>query len=464
MNNNYRDLGNVLKEKLYQPKIRQSLLQALPFWISSIITGLVAVLYAKLFVYAESLSVFIFQQYDWSLFIITPACFVLAWWVVKKFEKNAVGSGIPQVMAAIELANPRDNNLVDKLLGIKVIVVKISSSLIMILGGGVIGREGPTVQIAGSIFRMVNQLIPASWPKVSKKNMIMTGAAAGLAAAFNTPLGGIVFAIEELAKSHISNFKTALFTAVILAGLTAQAILGPYLYLGYPDVSNKSDYLIFSVIFVACICGMLGGVMSVVILKILAWKRKFKYSHYQLLYVISAGLLVACISYFFNHGIMGSGKAEISRVLFTQDKHVPFAMPFSRMVGSVLSFTSGAAGGVFAPSLGIGATVGAYIAELFRFSGPNANILILSGMVAFLTGVTRSPFTSAILVVEMTDRHSVVFYLMMAGLAASLFATLIDKDSFYDHLKEIYLKDIFNEEKLAADTVSIPGAPPVVTD
>ena len=123
-------------------------------------------------------------------------------------------------MAAIELANPKHNYKVDTLLNIRIIIVKVASSIVMALGGGIIGREGPTIQIAGSVFRKINEWLPAWWPKVSKRNMIMTGAAAGLAAAFNTPLGGIVFAVEELTKTHISYFKTALFTAVIIAGLT----------------------------------------------------------------------------------------------------------------------------------------------------------------------------------------------------------------------------------------------------
>src|SRR5258708_23754636 len=101
-----------------------------------------------------------------------------------------------------------------------------------------------------------------------KKNMIMTGAAAGLAAAFNTPLGGIVFAVEELTKTHISYFKTALFTAVIIAGLTAQALLGPYLYLGYPDVSHLSGYIFLCVLLVAIPAGLVGRLMCQIIFKI----------------------------------------------------------------------------------------------------------------------------------------------------------------------------------------------------
>src|ERR1044071_7858090 len=102
-------------------------------------------------------------------------------------------------------------------------------------------------------------------------------------------------------------------------------------------------------------------------------------------------------------------------------------MPLGRMLGSVLSFTSGAAGGVFAPALASGASIGAVMAEWFNLSPTNANLLILSGMVGFLTGVTRTPFTSAILVLEMTDRHNVIFYLMLAGMIAGLVSVIIDR-------------------------------------
>src|SRR6185369_2827153 len=163
---------------------------------------------------------------------------------------------------AIELATPKYNYLVDTLLSVRIIVVKIISTLVTVFGGGAVGREGPMIQIAGSIFRTVNQLLPAWWPKISKSNMIKAGAAAGLAAAFNTPLGGVVFAVEELTKTHISYFKTALFTAVIISGLTAQAFLGPYLYIGYPDVNNISSWMFLTVILVAVVSGLAGSGMS----------------------------------------------------------------------------------------------------------------------------------------------------------------------------------------------------------
>ncbi len=157
-------------------RLKHNFLRAVPFWIASLITGLVAVFLFRVFLLAETYGNSMFKSVHWLLFVITPGCFLIAWWLVVRFEKYAGGSGIPQVMAAIELATPRDSLRSGKLLSIRVIIVKIISSFFMILGGGVIGREGPTIQIAGSVFRKVNQFLPEWWPKISKRNMIMTGA------------------------------------------------------------------------------------------------------------------------------------------------------------------------------------------------------------------------------------------------------------------------------------------------
>lgn len=436
-----------LSGRFKNEKLRMHVLQAFPYWIASLITGLIAVFYARLFAWAETFGVSILHVHKWLIFIITPACFVIARLLVQRYSPYARGSGIPQVMAAIELANPKENEKVKKLLNLRVIFIKVLSSMLMIIGGGAIGREGPTIQIAGTVFRKINEWLPASWPKVSKKNMILTGAAAGLAAAFNTPLGGIVFAVEELAKTHISFFKTAIFTAVIIAGLTAQALLGPYLYLGYPDVNNLSGYIFFAVAFVAIIAGLAGAYMSKLILMLMAWKKSLKGKYADIFFVLGCAAVVSLTAYFLDGGILGSGKEQMTHILFTSDKYASWQLPLLRIIGPILAFTTGAAGGVFAPALGAGATLGSFIAGLMHLAAANTNMLVLAGMVAFLTGVTRSPFTSAILVLEMTDRHNVIFHLMLAGTIASLAATLVSKHSFYDYLKHQYIMELAEEDK-----------------
>jgi H+/Cl- antiporter ClcA len=429
-------------DRIRNENLKKYALTAIPFWIASIITGLIAVLYTKLFLAAENLTAYIVGLHTWLIFVLMPSCFLVAWWIVQKFAPCSKGSGIPQVMAAIELTGPRNGWKVNRFLGAKIIVVKVASSLVMALGGGAIGREGPTIQIAASVFKIVYSVLPKWWPKIAKRNMMVTGAAAGLAAAFNTPLGGIVFAIEELTKTHFSYFKTAIFSSVIIAGLTAQALLGPYLYLGYPKISGLSPYIFLGVALVAIISGLLGSGMSKIILILFAWKARFKFQKEHALYVLGCSLIMAMLAFFVDTGVLGSGKELMQTTLFTSQKYSVWYIPILRITGPLLSFTTGAAGGIFAPALGAGASVGSLISGWFQLSETNSNLLILAGMVGFLTGVTRSPFTSVILVLEMTDRHSVIFHLILAGMIASLVSILVDKHSLYDHLKTQYIKDV----------------------
>lgn len=433
-------------DRINNDKFKINLLQAIPFWVASVITGLMAVGYAKSFAWVENEAGFVYFHWKWLIFIISPITFVIAWWLVKKYAPYSRGSGIPQVMAAIELATPKHNNKINQLLGLRIIFIKIFSSLVLVFGGGVIGREGPTIQIAGSVFRKINLWLPDWWPKISKRNMIMTGAAAGLAAAFNTPLGGIVFAIEELTKTHISYFKTAIFSALIIAGLTAQALAGPYLYLGYPDVRNLSAYIFFPVIIVSIIGGLMGSTLGKSILSLMNWRASFKHTYQTILFLCGCSLVIGAIAFFIDMRVLNSGKELMTQTLFGSNKHIDWYVPVLRFIGPLLCFSTGAAGGVFAPTLSAGASLGSVVAGWMHLSATNTNLLVLSGMVACLTGVTRSPFTCAILVLEMTDRHNVIFHLMLAGMLASLISSLIDKHSLYDHLKDQYLDELRKDD------------------
>jgi H+/Cl- antiporter ClcA len=444
-------------DRIRNEKFKQNLLEAIPFWLGSIIAGLLAVFYSEAFAFFEALNLSLFVVHHWLIFILTPVCFLIAWWLVVRYAPYARTSGIPQVMAAIELASSKDDKKVKKLLGLRVVFIKIISGLLMVFGGGVVGKEGPTIQIAGTVFRKINEWLPAWWPKISRRNMIMSGGAAGLAAAFNTPLGGIVFAVEELTKTHISYYKTALFTAVIIAGLTAQGLLGPYLYLGYPDVTHLTHSVIPEIIAVAIVSGLTGSVMSKIILKIFRWKLKFKFRYQHILFVVSCGLILAAIAVFLDPRILGSGKEIMTTTLFSSEKNVSYYTAFFRTFGVICSFTVGAAGGIFAPSLGAGASIGSLMAGWFHASLTNSNLLILCGMVGFLTAVTRTPFTSAILVLEMTDRHSVIFHLMIAGLVSSLVSLMIDKHSLYDHLKVQCLHELAHEDVVESASLSESG-------
>lgn len=452
----FEKLVSLLKDKfdlIPSEKLRLNLLNAIPFWIGAILTGCVAVLYTWLFNWAEEGAHYLFSLPVWVPFIVTPVLFVFACWLVIHFAPYARGSGIPQVSASIELSTPKGFHLVNAFLSLRIILIKIVSSIAMALSGGIVGREGPTIQIAASIYKKIYDWLPSWYPSISKKNMLITGGAAGLAAAFNTPLGGIVFAIEELTKTHFSFFRSALLTGVIIAGLTALGILGPYLYLGFPKLGNMPYWIALLIIPIACFTGLIGTFFQKIILFMLrkqrVWLRK---RAHKLLFAAFAGLVIATIGVLFHAEVIGTGKHLIVNTLFTEEKQVAWYIPVVRFVGNVFSFTSGAAGGIFAPSLSMGASIGAVLANFFHLEPAQVNLIVLCCMAAFLTSTTGSPFTSSILILEMTNSQSVIFYIMLASLCGYLITVSLNKNSFYDNLKHSYLIAISEEsERRGAD-------------
>jgi H+/Cl- antiporter ClcA len=182
-------------------------------------------------------------------------------------------------------------------------------------------------------------------------------------------------------------------------------------------------------------------------LQLFAWKAGFKRIGQHVFYIVGCALLIAGLAFFIDPRVLGSGKELMTTTLFSPDKYNVWYMPILRMVGPLFSFTTGASGGVFAPALSAGASIGATLSGFLHLSPANTNLVVLAGMVGFLTGVTRTPFTSAILVLEMTDRHNVIFHLMLAGMLSSLAAMIIDRHSFYDHLKYQYLREVVGEKE-----------------
>ena len=443
-------LDQHLIRHLYTERVRRIILQSLPFWVASLLTGIMAVGYEELFNWAEQTSFTWLRTQPLLAFVLTPVAFIAAWLLVVRLAPAARGSGIPQVMAGIELSNPKTHGRTAYLLSVRVAIVKLVSSVVLLIGGGVIGREGPTIQISAAIFRAINRLQPAGWPQLSRQIALVTGGAAGLAAAFNTPLGGIVFVVEELTQTHITRFRTAVFTAVIIAGMTAQAILGPYLYLGFPKVTVSTGWFLGIVVLAAMLCGLAGALFAKALLWINGHRRRYRTLPQQIGWVAGCGIVLAGLAYWVGIDAIGTGKPIINRLLFQNDHHTAWYLFPVRFAGMALSYSSGAAGGIFATSLSAGAIIGDGLARLAHVTPSDTNLVILVSMVSFLTGVVRSPFTAAILVLEMTDRHSAIFQLLLGGLMAQGAASLVDPVSFYEHLKEGFIRETMAQPSIKA--------------
>jgi H+/Cl- antiporter ClcA len=411
--------------------------QSLGLWIAALVTGLLAVGYAVAFRFIETE----FEHYltldPWVVFTVAPLFFLAAWWLVYRYAPEASGSGIPQVMAAIDLEYQNENvPFVDRLLATKTAGIKVLSSLLCLAGGGAIGREGPTLQVSAVIFHAIGKRVRRLYPSSHEQTWVIAGAAAGLASAFNTPLGGIVYAIEELGMKHFHRIRTALLSAVIISGLVAQGILGSYLYLGYPQLQSipLKDWPL--VLLAGFLTGLAGAFFSRLLLKGLVFRRRLKKTWQLAAFALFCGL-VAALLILQNRANFGSGGPLISHILFESDP-AGLTLVLGRVFATCVAYLSGAAGGIFSPSLTIGACIGSKLA--FFFGNGQIAFFAMLGMIGFLTGVTHTPFTSFILVMEMSDRHSAIFPMMVVALIANSTAKSISPKSFYESVRDHWLE------------------------
>ena len=434
----FTQLIRVFRKKIPQRILNRLSNEGIPLIVGSVVVGLLSVLFEFLFAETEAFSLEIYHYNKLYFFILSPLTFCLSVYLVRRFAKFSNGSGIPQMLAAIELSETPNNGIISSLLSLKIIVIKILSSVILLFGGGSIGREGPTLQISSSVFYLIHSYFPRL-KKIELKTLLITGGASGLGAAFNTPLGGIVYVVEELTKSHINKLKTPVFAAVIIAGFTAQFFTGSYLFLGFPKTGSLGFQLVLLGVFLSILGGILGSLFTILIEKTIALRSSFKN-----IYVFAAivGICFSSLIYFTNEYSLGTGKILINDILFGKQQNTDIKIFLGRFFGSLFSFGSGGAGGIFSTSLSTGASLAQFVLSFLTIEKGAYNILILMTMIAFLTGVTRTPFTSAVLVLEMTDRHSAIFYFMMAAIISQFFSERIQKKSFYEKIKEGILSDL----------------------
>lgn len=409
--------------------IRTRTIESVPFWIGAAVSSALAVAYASIFELIEHFCLGIVHTHPYWLFGLTPICFLISWYSVMNWSPEATGSGIPQLMAAIEMDPKKDDSFLERLLGWKMALIKSVSSYIAVVGGAIVGPEGPTLHFSGFVFYYLRKWLPAEIGELSFPSMMLAGAAAGLAAAFNTPLGGIVYVVEELAKTHLNIFRTTVLQAVLISGLIAQFLAGPYLYLGFPTLAAAPASFLGVCVLIGAFTGAAGAFYGILIIKTGAWIRSLKPMHSALV-VFGFGLTFALIVNVVGDFATGCGKHVLLDLLF-RDKHSATALEsVARYVGGVLSYSIGGAGGVFAPSLAAGATIGSWFQSIVPYPAPH--LLVLVGMVGFLTGMTQTPFTAFVLVLEMTDRHSCIFYLMIAAVISHAVSRLVSHESFYE--------------------------------
>lgn len=389
----------------------------LTLWLAAVLAACVVVGFARLAELCLAGFFTLTERYAWLPFLLTPAVGMLAVWLTRRFFPGAQGSGIPQVIAARRLSAA--GQVVGHLVSLRIACGKVLVGSLALLGGFSSGREGPSVQIAASILHAAHRWLPHT-RALRASDLILAGGAAGIAAAFNTPLAGIVFAIEELGRRLETRTSGVLISTIIISGMVAIALEGNYNYFGLLKVVPQSAAIILPALFAGLLCGLLGGLFSRCMLwpqthadwGVWAWRKA-----YPIRFAGLCGLAVATLGFLGGGFSFGSGYA-ITNAVVSGQLELPWHAAPARYLATLLSYFSGIPGGIFAPSLAIGGALGSSLHALFGEIGQGALIALF--MAGFLSAVTQSPLTSAIIVMEMIDGHEMVISLIGVAFLAKL--------------------------------------------
>jgi H+/Cl- antiporter ClcA len=393
-------------------------------WGAAILVGVVAVAFAEASDGAQILFRRAIAAWPMLPLALTPAGFVIAAWLTRRYFAGSQGSGIPQTIAARQLKEPSARAA---LLSPRLAVGKIVLTLLGLLVGASIGREGPTVQVGAAIMLAAGTMIGMR----RGDGMILAGGAAGIAAAFNTPLAGVVFAIEELARGFEHRTSGLVLTAVILAGLASLAILGNYAYFGTTGAALASWQSWAAVPICGVVGGFLGAIFTTAVVGVarhLPAVAGGYIKRHPLLFAALCGLLAAAIGVASGGLTYGTGYAEAKGAL-VGSAPLPWWYALAKMASTILAAISGFPGGIFSPSLSVGAGVGSALA----WSAPLApqGAVILLGMVGYFAGVVQAPITAFVIVMEMTDNQSMLLPLMATSLIGYGTSRLICREPIY---------------------------------
>lgn len=390
----------------------------------------------------------------WSPFILTPLSTGAIVWITRRYAKGAAGSGIPQVMAALDPSV--DGSTRGLFVSMKLALAKIALGAWGLLAGLSAGREGPSVQVAAGIMHGAKSWLPRR-SAVTEHGLLVAGGAAGIAAAFNTPLAGVMFAIEELSRTPEQRSSGLIISAIVLAGLVAVSAYGNGTYFGIIHVPEIGLSLVGPGLLVMLSGGLAGGLFARLLIASLRGTGSDGFSRWRrtrpVLFAVACGMAIATLGTISNGATFGSGYAYTKGMLEGAE-HAPALYVLLKFVATWLTAWSGVPGGIFAPALAIGAGIGNDIALLTHY--PHAATLIALGMVAFLAAATQAPLTSFIIVMEMVDGHAMVLSLMTCALVASGISRLLSSP-LYPTLAQLQLDRLPNAPRLLRGHGSTAG-------
>jgi H+/Cl- antiporter ClcA len=411
-------------------------LRRVVFWTGALLVATVAIAFALLADRASDLFVRMQAPHPWIAFVICPAGLVVAFLLTRHVFPGAQGSGIPQVIAAQHMT---DRAAIARVLSLRVALGKVGLTLLGLACGASIGREGPTVQVGAAIMHAFGRLLRL--PRLDlERALVLAGGAAGVAAAFNTPLAGVVFAIEELSHAFESRTSGVVLTAVIIGGITTLALVGNYSYFGHTNAVLDFGRGWIAVVLCSIAGGLAGGLFSAALVRFasgLPGRLGRLLVRYPVVFAAACGLAIALCGVLSGGQTYGTGY-EQARGMVEGHTTLPAAYPVLKFVATVVSYVSGIPGGIFAPSLSVGAGLGQALSHLMPLAPSGAVVLL--GMVAYFSGVVQAPITAAVIVMEMTDNQGMTVALMATSFLAFGVSRLVCRRPLYAALARRFLE------------------------
>lgn len=362
-----------------------------------------------------------------------------SYYIVKRFASEAGGSGIPEIEASMQDLRP--------VRWWRVIPVKFLGGVGSLGSGMVLGREGPTVQLGANIGQMVADVGRVK-DRETRHTLLAAGSAAGLTTAFNAPLAGILFVIEEMRSEFNYNLISvkAVFVGAVMATIACRMVSGqsPILLLGSYDMPAQSTLWLYLVL------GLLFGVIGIGFNKFLLWLQQKFLDFYQgsmLRFVLTGAFIGGCCGLFglYLPQAVGGGFDVVHQVSAGQIGLGLLMLVFVlRFLTSTISFSSGAAGGIFSPLLALGASFGGifgYVADMmFPESQLQMGSFVIAGMGALFAATVRAPLTGTVLVLEMTASYTLLLPMIITCLGATIVAQWLGGRPLYTVLMEKILE------------------------
>lgn len=390
----------------------------------AVVAGLFVVAFTMASDRAFSLFRSLYSAHPWAVLLWTPAVTTGIVWATRRWCPGAAGSGIPQVKAVLDPAVPPERR--GRLVSLRLALAKVGLAVAGFGAGLSIGREGPSVQVAAGVMQHARRwLSPGT--TIDARALLLAGGAAGIAAAFNAPLAGVVFAIEELSGRFEARTSGLIITAIVLAGLVAVSVFGNLSYFGIIRTPHFGWEALWPGLLVALVAGLAGGVFSRLLAASLTGapgRMNRLRARWPVRFAAAGGLAVAVIGLATGGVSFGSGSEAVKSMMAGHDGLTPL-YTLLKFIATWLTAWCGVPGGIFAPALSIGAGMGDAIS---RFAGPALGpALIAMGMACFLAAVTQAPLTAFIIVMEMVDGHAMVLSLMASAMLASLISRMISR-------------------------------------